>query len=129
MRYSLILYPIFIILCFIFKGTPNFLYARNLSMLQGIVIVLIMSAHYIETGKWHVNSFLSESSFFIYAYHGMVVALLAKIGLLLMPEITSGWMLADYFLSAFLTVAIGLMIYYYIKKYMPKFTNFITGGR
>lgn len=129
MKYALTLYPILCLICLILKESVFFQYILNLSIIAGMVSAITLTGHYISAGKWHVNRFLSESSFFIYAYHAVVLTLIMKLGVKVISNASSGTLIMVFFLYAFLTVTIGLAIYYLIKKYLPNFTNFITGSR
>lgn len=124
-NYSMILY---IIICGI-----N-IYFRNEFMLStgiiiGMVCAVTLTARKLEDGKWHVNNFLSESSFFIYAYHGTLIALLIKLAVKITLPDSEFELIAIYFLAPSFTILIGLGIYYLLKRYVPKFTSIITGGR
>lgn len=102
---------------------------HRFDILVGMVFMLALSAHFIEKGKWKVNLFLSDSSFFVYAFHGMPLALAFKFLFKLTHPHTDGLMLTLYFLSPTLVILSGLYLYYLLKKYLPKFTALITGGR
>lgn len=129
MSYTLILYPILCFFCLVLKDSILLNYFLKLSIIVGIISAITLTGYYINIGKWHVNSFLSESSFFIYAYHATVLALIVKIGVKFLSHASSGGLLIIYVLSVFLTIIIGVTIYYCIKRFWPNFTNFITGKR
>lgn len=129
MKYALILYPILCFFCLVLKESILLKYILKFSIIVGIICAITLPAYYIKTGKWHVNTFLSESSFFIYAYHAMALVLIEKVGVKIISNVSSGTLIIIYVFSVILTVLIGLVIYYCIKKFLPNFTNFITGSR
>lgn len=104
-------------------------YIHRIDILVGIVLALAVTAHFIKKGKWKVNPFLSDSSFFIYAYHGMPLALVFKFFFKLLHPHTDGLMLLLYVASPTLVILFGLYLYYLLKKYLPGLTALITGGR
>lgn len=126
---AIILYVLVVIadLCFLNRQLAGFLY--SIEVLIGIIVSVTLVAHFIEKGKWRVNSFLADSSFFIYAYHGMTLTFVMKFMFKLLEPYSEGMMLTLYVLCPTITILIGLFIYKYMKKYLPKTTAFITGGR
>ena len=102
---------------------------RRVTILVGVVFTLALTAKMIGEGKWKVNKFLSESSFFIFACHMFV---LSPIGLILekiIPLNSDINLVACYFLKIMIVTILGLIAYYTMKIYVPKTTTFITGGR
>lgn len=88
-----------------------------------------MTNYYIQKGKWKVNTFLSESSFFIYAYHATLLGLIVKFSVKVILPTTNAEMIIIYFIAPIITILLGLGIYYILKRYLPTFTSIITGGR
>lgn len=106
---------------------PNFNPLRRLGILFGMGFIISLAARYISTGKWRMNKFLSESSFFIFAYHILAIRIIEAI---VSFSFQKDIMCAALYIakSGFIVVA-GLGIYYLLKRFMPRFTSFITGGR
>lgn len=104
-------------------------YIYQLNILAGLVFAITLSAYFLEKGKWHVNSFLADSSFFIYAYHAIVLIFVIKLLFRLIQPHTDGMVLAVYIVSPTVVILIGLFFYYILKKYLPKAMGLITGGR
>lgn len=94
-----------------------------------MVVAIILSSHFIQNGTWRVNDFLSESSLFIYAYHAIFLFKIQNVLVVKVLAASSTGLLATYFLSPTITILIGLGIYWTLKRFFPKFTNFITGER
>lgn len=114
-------------LCFDIKGWSR--YIHSLGIIVGIISAVSITSHFIEKGKWEPNKFLSSSSFWIYAYHAMPLALVLKLLFKLLKPQTDITILFIYLFAPFVTILIGLGIYWEIKKYFPRFTAIITGGR
>lgn len=100
---------------------------RRLGILLGMSFTISLAARYISNGKWRTNKFLSESSFFIFAYHMLALRIVRSI---INPSFSTDIMITSQYLilSGFIVLA-GLGVYYLLKKWMPKFTALITGGR
>lgn len=124
-----ILYFLIAIVTLCFRGEAWCTYLHRIGILVGIVLAITLSAHFLARGKWHTNTFLSDSSFFIYAYHGMPLAFVLKFFFKLVYPHADGTMLMLYVLCPVITILIGLILYYLLKKYLPTFTSVITGGR
>lgn len=104
-------------------------YIHRFGILAGIVVAVTVSAYCITARRYKPNEFLSESSFFIYAYHATVLGLLSKLVVKTVVPASDMEMLAIYFISPAVTILIGLGIYSCLKRFFPKFTSLITGGR
>ena len=104
-------------------------YLAKINILTGMFFAVSVTAHFIGKEVWRVNKFLSESSFFIYAYHGMFLSLIIKAVCNALHPQSDAMLLLVYFLSPTLIILAGLGAYYVLKKYLPRTTAFITGGR
>lgn len=104
-------------------------YIHNIGILLGLLSAITLSAHFISQNKWKVNSYLTKSTFFIYAYHALPLTFFIKLSLNFIKPYTEFSLLITYWGSAIITTLIGLLIYHLIKTCLPKFTAFITGGR
>lgn len=124
-----LVYVAFIVVELCFRGAIWIEYVHEVGILFGMALAIGMTAYFLGKGCCDVNSFLSESSFFVYAYHAMPLAFIIKLAFrMIQPH--SGitlWLL--YVLCPAITILIGLGIYYILKRYVPRFTAVITGGR
>ncbi len=123
------LYILIAVIELCFRGEAWCPYLHNMGILVGIVLAVSLSAHFLGRGIWHTNTFLSDSSFFIYAYHGMLLAFGIRFFFKMMPPHTDGIALALYVFFPLITILVGLLFYYLLKKYLPVVTSVITGGR
>lgn len=124
-----VLYVIFAALTCFYREYEWSVYLKQLSVIGGIAFVVALSSYYVSNGKWKVNKFLAESSFFIYAYHVIALPIIKRIIQIFIPLNTDIQLTIFYFVWAFLAVAIGLIGYYLLKKMFPKPLSVITGGR
>jgi surface polysaccharide O-acyltransferase-like enzyme len=72
---------------------------------------------------------LAESSFFIYAYHGIVILLTTKLLSTILHKPNQFVWLVIYFIQPIAIIALGHYVYKLLKRILPGFTAFITGGR
>lgn len=126
---SAVLYALMTVAELCFREQAWHAYLHRANILAGIVLAVALSAHFIEKGKWKVNPFLSGSSFFVYAFHGMPLALVFKSLFKLIQPHSDGMMLTLYVVSPVIVILSGLFFYYILKKQLPGFTALITGGR
>lgn len=125
-----ILYPLIsiVVLCFRDQNWCQE-YLSQINILLGMVLTISLVSYFLKKGTFRVNQFLSDSSFFIYAYHGMVLIFLIKILVKILKPQSDGMALAIYVISPLIVITGGLLIYSVIKKYFPRITRIITGGR
>lgn len=100
----------------------------NIAILMGILCILAICAYFIKKGVWKPNTFLAESSFFIYCYHLSLAFLRKYIVRFLHPDSDFAW-IGVYLLFPTIIVLLGLAILYLLKRYCPRIVAVITGGR
>ncbi len=103
-------------------------YMRNLGILVGMATAIGWTAYGLASGRLHTNTTLSNSSFFIYAYHGVWIVLLCKLWVKFIP-VSTGTLLLGYFLIPLAIIGIGVAVYILLRRWFPTFTSWITGGR
>lgn len=113
----------------IINKSTDYPYIHNLGILAGIVAVVSWISYGIERNNLHSNKILTQSSFFVYAYHGLPALLAVKCWVKFLSPMNEWTMVAGFFVLPFLLVGIGIGIYTLLRKYLPTFTAVITGGR
>lgn len=126
---SVFLYALLVIVQLCFKEQTWSEYIHKAGILSGIILVITLTARMVSSGKWKVNDFLSCSSFFIYAYHAMPLAIFIKIMLKFIHPHSDGMMLVIYLFCPFVIMFVGLLLYYLTNRYFPRITSVLTGGR
>lgn len=124
-----IIYIVFVSITLLTKDFIWSIYIKRISILIGIPFAIAISASLIEQGKWRVNHFLEESSFFIYAYHIIVLPIVFRLLTSVIPCTSDIRATLLYFLWATTVIGVGLIIYYCLKKCLPKTTALLTGGK
>lgn len=98
----------------------------------GVMTIINLATILEENVKLPINNTLSKTTFFIYAFHGLIALEIASI-ILKMPFPTedNNWqnVIIHYCLKPFLTLGICLTSYYIMQKYTPHLLNILTGNR
>lgn len=97
----------------------------------GLVFGMSFTTIMVRSGTWYVQDMtLSNASFFVFAYHYMVLGLivLALSQGLIMPH---NWWLAliIYLMAIAITVVLGLFFYWVMRTRLPFTTYILMGGR
>lgn len=129
LQYSSVVYLIMVLLDLCTKGAPYNSHIHILGMIIGCVFAIGLAATCIGKGLWKENVSLSSSTFFLYAYHGLPLALLEKLVVIICPPTSDLGIMVLYLGSATAICIIGILIYRLLCKYLPVFLSVITGGR
>lgn len=115
--------PLFITLVIVASLKPEIV-SNGLIVVSGAILFV-----YLASKQKNINNKLSESSFFMYAFHGFPILVLSRVIVgVLHPNNTIMWL--GCYLVCFVTIIlISIALYFTLKKFFPKFTAFITGGR
>jgi hypothetical protein len=125
-----IVYPILVFLDLSLRNN----FVHKIQILAGIVFFANLAAHFIPMVKnKKVESFLlflGSSSFFLFAFHQPWLKERTRdICQRIIPTVTDSHWIVVYFLQIFSTIVFSVIIYYFLKRFFPKITNLITGGR
>ena len=119
---------------FIYQGNSKLAICfHRLNIILGCICILNLSYVYLQRKKtsevWYIKNHLSDTTFFIYCYHGIFSLFLSKfvLSMGLVTNNTSAIFL--YLIIVLILVLIGILFYYSIKIFSPGFLNLIIGGR
>lgn len=106
-------------------------YIKYLFVLCGTVSVVNLAAGLLDSGRVHINAFLSSSSFFVYASHAILILhdFAHYITLHLLPFTSVAGKCLVLFVKAGLAVVICLALFAGMKKWTPKTLGVLTGNR
>jgi fucose 4-O-acetylase-like acetyltransferase len=127
-RYDIVLiYSITIIMELFFSRYIPVIHKVNIII--GIVAFIKLSRYFINNEKWyHVLSWLEPYAFFVYAVHGIALAVMTKLSVKMIP-MHGGWLLLQYFgvniSGTILFVLMGMAV----RKVFPRLFRMLTGGR
>lgn len=123
------MYILIVAMALYFVGVGWWSYLYCAGVIAGLVLAITISAYFIESGKWHLSPFLTNSSFFIYAYHRLPLVFVIKILFKWIRPQSEGILLLLYLICPAVVILLGLLIYSLLKQCLPRFTAVISGGR
>ena len=123
------LYILIVAMALYFVGTGWWSYLYCAGVIVGLLFAITVSAYFIERGKWHLNPFLTNGSFFIYAYHRLPLVFVIKILFKWLHPRSDGVLLLLYLACPAIVILLGLLIYSLLRQWLPRFTAVISGGR
>lgn len=128
LKYAPLVYLPIAIIDMLTKRTDYNFYFHNLGILLGLVSAIIIASYLVEGKK--VNMMLANASFFIYAFHRVILRPIGKMLVMAfhLPDSTSA-MLVLYVVTPIITTILCLITYKLLKKYIPSVCNLLTGGR
>ncbi|SFC69659.1 Acyltransferase family protein [Flexibacter flexilis DSM 6793] len=102
---------------------------HKINIIIGAVLAIKLSLVFVLKERiFNVLSQLSAYAFFVYAMHEPLLTVLRKISIKIMP--TYGiYVLIQYFMVAFVCIAICLVVGVVLRKSVPKLYEFLSGGR
>ena len=104
-------------------------YIHKLGIILGIIVAIKISIYLVSKKRITTNGFISNSTFILFAYHALPLAFFIKILIKFFSPHTDFQFVLLYFINPLITIVLGLLIYYCLKKITPKLTALITGGR
>lgn len=126
---TLVIYPLLAFFDVYYQGATYHSYIHNGGIMTGLIMSFNIVSYFLSKHKIHVNKFLTDSSFFIFAIHCLFISELMKITIKLLQPNSAYTLIMIYFLIPFVTIIISLFLYKLSKTLFPKFTSIITGGR
>ncbi|KAA6320268.1 hypothetical protein EZS27_029937 [termite gut metagenome] len=125
----ILLYPVLVLANLLTKGFEWNIYIHYARTLASIIFSISLIAYLLNTDYLHTNKFLPRASFFVFAFHGMPLRFIIKFGFKLFQPQSDISVLLLYLLCPVVTIAIGLLLYFSLMKYLPRFTDVITGRK
>lgn len=94
-----------------------------------IFVAISLVARYVERSQGgNMLPILTEGAFFVYLFHGFYINPLNSLYSHIVP-INSLTGILGYFIITFLVCAFAIIIFYLLKRFVPKFCSVICGGR
>ncbi|MDR1324801.1 MAG: acyltransferase [Treponema sp.] len=123
----IIMYMTTIIIKLFFREHIAIISAINIMV--GIMFFIKLSYSFINKTKvYKILAWLEQYAFWVYATHGIAIAIIIKLSVKIMP-MNGGWLLVHYFIVTLLCIFILLGIGILFKKIFPKVFSILTGGR
>lgn len=130
--YSWKIYAIFAILALLLvllKGTDIEPYFKRLITPVGSICVVLICSHLLYKKVCRASDTLANASFFIYVYHSLPTAVLAKLVVRFVPMHSSFSLICMHLVCTTIIVVVGLLSYLFIRKYSPLLLKLLSGGR
>lgn len=127
--YFAIIYSVFVLIEYCFRNELWVRYWHLCGVIIGVCLTVSLCAHFIERGYWKSNTFLTKSSFFIYAYHAIPLSYVTGCVLKWLNPHSEAIFIMLYLMIPTFIIVVGLGVYWLLQRYLPEFTSVITGGR
>lgn len=129
-KYFPLLYLIIAVVDTFTKKEVYNIYIHEAGILVGVVSAVIVTSYLIEKGKVKVNMTLANCSFFVFALHTLIMSDIGKALFTAchLPDNTYA-MLFLYFVVPTITIILCVLIYIFLKRFLPTVCNALTGGR
>lgn len=113
----------------VFKATAAERYIYPLSILVGMVFAIAATAALLRRRSRPLPALLPQSSFFLFAYHWLPLALFQKLSVKLFQPTSDLATVTIYLGTTTATVLLGLGLYYLLRRRFPFLLPLFTGGR
>lgn len=131
-KWMLPIFYIFIVVVDMLTKDMNYNFVfTNVRILSGVCAFIIVVSYCLRTGMVKVNLLLSSSSFFIFALHQMILGDIARFVFVLfhIPGDNPYIMLLFYFVMPIFVTMICLVLYSFLRSFLPGICIILTGGR
>ena len=122
--------------CVIFDSTKIASLTRQIYCVAAVASLIPVKAIFLNKGVLTVRPQLSQTSFFVYALHTMLILKASCLGLAIALTERIFWAsrydvgyILSYLLSPLLGALFCLIAFIVLKTFMPRFLNLLTGGR
>jgi surface polysaccharide O-acyltransferase-like enzyme len=126
---SFVTYPLIVLADLLMRDHTGYVFIHNIGILVGIVFSFNIATCLLNNSGVKVNSFLSLSSFFVFAIHEPLLMLVRKMTYIIFKPSTDLATSGLFFINVIIATFIALILYYLLRNYALNFTKFITGGR
>ena len=110
------------------SGVDCFYEVRELFVLVEMMMVIGFVAHHISNKRTPLVAASAGGAFFVFAFHSMPLVLARKLWVTLLP-INELSLIVGLFVLPLLISAIGVGMYWLVRRYCAKFSVLLTGGR
>lgn len=111
------------------KHTELLYFTHNMGIIFGLISAISWIYHGITRYGFKLSKNLTNSSFFIYAFHAIPLMLFVKCYVKYVHPQTEFFMIIGYIFIPIGTILFCIAISLLVHKYIPRLASFITGGR
>lgn len=126
--WAAVIYPCVALADMFTKGANFNMYIHHVGIIIGIIGVLFVVPLFIERGKLIVHTSLSESSFFIFAFHALIIYKIIMLMYLVVNPQSPYLLIFMYFSIPIVVVGISWGLWCILKRKAPSwFMSILTG--
>lgn len=97
---------------------------------MGVFSIVQIASWLLESGKIKVNKFLVDCSFFIYAFHTLILKRIATLVFSTLHLPNNQYVLfVAYIIIPSITIVVCILLYLLVKHKLPALCKLLTGGR
>lgn len=100
-----------------------------LNIMSGMAMLFTVAAVLIERKRVKSVVFLKDSAFMIFAVHALLLQILQRVALRLTGTPDDAMLIILYFVITVIAVGVSMLLYGVLRRFLPRFTAVITGGR
>ena len=104
-------------------------YLRPFNLFVGMIASVYLISFLIRKNKIHINKFLSNASFFVFAAHGLFISKYMKVIIMVVQPSNPFVVIFLYFFVTISSIFICLGIYRILNNKIPLVAQLLTGGR
>ena len=105
---------------------PVYRPTRRLYIPAIVMLIIAATSKYLEKSERKQDLILSESSYFIFLYHAIPTAMLCALVDQKLPHHDIIYLLS-YFMIPLIIGGLGVLLYYFLNRYMPHVNLILTG--
>lgn len=113
-------------ICF-FEQRESFGLLHRFGIITGLILFANISISFIKTKYANLLDKVSDSTFFLYAYHSIMVMILTKLMFRFVMKQTWDSFVLIYFMRPIITVSVGIVLFKVLVKHVPRFSKIING--
>ena len=126
------LYAIYVLTVFLIREYPFYHYIYKAGIVLGVISAITIVSKFAKHYKNLPHQMLTDSTFFIYALHMLIIGGVAKlvlIGISNIIEINQLLICFFYFIIPIAIIIICFYLYKFLHTYFPNICRLLTGGR
>jgi len=127
--YILAFILLFVLIRYDGKFTPIGNFFHPFYVIFGVISAINISRWLIKSGRCKVNRFLTESCFFIFAFHIFVLDECRRLVYKFISDGNAILLTVRYFLIPIIAIVICLVIFYVLRRWFPWISRTLNGGR
>jgi len=102
---------------------------HQINIIIGSILLIKLTLYFINNERIYKRlEWLEKYAFFVYAVHGILLAIMQKLSVRIIP-MRGGWLLLQYFGVSIIGIIIFVIMGMILRRLFPKIYGILTGGR